>query len=38
MDLQPQEEANLLFQLANAARRSGDSKLADQYQQAAQEK
>jgi hypothetical protein len=37
-NLQPHEEANLLFQLANGARRSGDSKLADQYQQAAMEK
>jgi hypothetical protein len=37
-NLQPGEETNLLFQLANSARRSGDSKLADQYQQAALEK
>jgi len=37
-NLQPQEEANLLFQLANGAVRSGNSKLGDQYQQAALEK
>jgi hypothetical protein len=37
-NLQPQEEANLLFQLANSAQRSGDIKLAEQYRQAAMEK
>jgi hypothetical protein len=37
-NLQPHEEANLLFHLANGARRSGESKLAEQYQQAALEK
>jgi tetratricopeptide (TPR) repeat protein len=37
-NLQPQEEANLLYQLANSARRLGDAKLAERYQQEAQEK
>ena len=37
-NLQPQEETNLLFQLSYGARRSGDTRLAEQYQQAAQEK
>jgi Tetratricopeptide repeat len=37
-NLQPGEETNLLFQLANSARRSGDSKAAEQYQEAAMEK
>jgi hypothetical protein len=37
-NLQPGEETNLLFQLANSARRAGDSKLAEQYQQTAQGK
>ena len=36
-NLQPGEETNLLFQLANGARRSGDSKAAEQYQKAAED-
>jgi len=34
-NLLPGPEASLLFQLSNGASRSGDSKLADQYRQAA---
>jgi hypothetical protein len=37
-NLQPGDETNLLFQLAASSRRSGDSKAADQYQEAAMEK
>jgi hypothetical protein len=37
-NLQPGDETNLLFQLAASARRSGDSKVADRYQEAAMEK
>jgi tetratricopeptide (TPR) repeat protein len=37
-NLQPGEETHLLYQLANSARRAGDSKLAEQYQQTAEEK
>jgi hypothetical protein len=37
-NLPPQVEANLLYQLSDGASRSGDSKLAEQYRQAAQEK
>jgi hypothetical protein len=36
-DLQPWERSNILFSLANVARRSGDTKLADQYQRAGTE-
>ena len=37
-DLEPHEQANLLFQLANAARVSGQSDKAEEYQRAAAEK
>jgi tetratricopeptide (TPR) repeat protein len=35
-NLDPQQKMNALFNLANVARRTGDTKAADEYQQAAQ--
>ncbi len=37
-DLDPMQQSNVLFSLANAARSSGDAKRAEEYQRAANEK